>query len=145
MNNAKYIIGIDPGTYTGIAVYDCERKMFVLVATLSIHRAMDVVKGFEIEKSIFVRVEDARLRNWFGKSGREKLQGAGSVKRDSKIWSDFLTDEGIPFELVAPKNNVTKISAEAFKKLTGYNGRTSEHGRDAAMLVWGYKEFKIEN
>jgi hypothetical protein len=138
MNKVKYIIGIDPGTYTGFAIYEKRFKKLIFVDTLSIHRSMEIVKWWKGQTDIFVRVEDARMRNWFGKSGREKLQGAGSVKRDSKIWSDFLTDEGIPFEMVPPKNNVTKISADAFKKLTGYTGRTSRHGRDAAMLVWGY-------
>lgn len=45
---------------------------------------------------------------------------------------------GIPFELVAPKNNKTKVSADYFKKLTGWEGRTNEHERDCAMLVFGY-------
>ena len=30
-----------------------------------------------------------------------------------------------------------KLDAAAFKRLTSWQGRTSEHGRDAAMLVWG--------
>jgi hypothetical protein len=134
---SRYLIGIDTGVNTGYALYDRKLKKLLTVDTTRIHNAIDGVKTWN-NNNLFVRVEDARLRNWFGKSGREKLQGAGSVKRDSKIWSDFLTDEGIPFEMVAPKNNVTKISAEAFKKLTGYTGRTSEHGRAAAMLVWRY-------
>ncbi len=67
-----------------------------------------------------------------------KQQGAGSVKRDCKIWEDFLTDLDIPFEMVAPRKGMTKYSAAAFKKLTGYEGKTSEHARDAAMLVFGF-------
>jgi hypothetical protein len=91
------------------------------------------------KEKIFVRFEDARLRKWFGNAGREKLQGAGSIKRDCVIWNDFLTRKQIPFEAVAPKNNKTKLSSKAFKEITKYEGKTSEHSRDAAMLVFGIK------
>lgn len=86
---------------------------------------------------IFVRFEDARKRKWFGAKGVEALQGAGSVKRDATVWQDFLQDLCIPYEAVAPKNNKTKITADYFRKVTGWEGRTSEHARDAAMLVFG--------
>lgn len=131
-------IGIDPGINTGIAVYNKSEKSLKL-ATLKIHRAMESVKGiFDDNNGVIVRFEDARQRNWFGKAGREQLQGAGSIKRDCKIWEDWLKDKEIPFEMVAPKNNRTKLGAEQFAKLTGYSGRSSEHSRDAAMLVFGY-------
>jgi hypothetical protein len=109
---------------------------------MKVHKAMEYVS--EIAKEIpnrkcLVRFEDARQRKWFGNAGREQLQGAGSIKRDCAIWEDFLKDLGVDFEMVAPKNTVTKISKEYFKQLTGYKGVTSEHGRDAAMLVYGMK------
>ena len=69
---------------------------------------------------------------------RKKLQGVGSVKRDASIWEDYLTDLGIEFEMVAPKRNVTKLSQDRFKAMTGWKNRTNEHGRDAAMLVFGF-------
>lgn len=106
---------------------------------MPIHQAFNIVIELHREgRNIFVRVEDARQRKWFGNSGREKLQGAGSAKRDAKIWDDFLKDNGIPYEMVAPKNNRTKLSAEQFTKYTGWKGKTNEHGRDAGMLVYGY-------
>ena len=66
-----------------------------------------------------------------------RRQGAGSVKRDSQIWEDFLSDNGIRFEMRAPKNNTTKLSADVFKALTKWPKRTNSHERDAAMLVFG--------
>ena len=98
---------------------------------------MEIVKKYEKSDIVQVRLEDARKRKWFGDSGRERLQGAGSVKRDCVIWEEFLNDRKIPYMLIAPKNNSTKLSAESFKKITGYSGRTNEHTRDAAMLVFG--------
>lgn len=135
-------IGIDTGVNTGIAIWDSEKKAFRLIATTKIHRAMAVVKEYAVKQNIVVRCEDARKRTWFGthtaKEDRARLQGAGSVKRDCGIWEDYLNDLNVSFEMVAPKNNATKMSAESFKRLTGWKERTNEHGRDAAMLVFGF-------
>jgi hypothetical protein len=69
-------------------------KCFYSITTLKIDEAMEYV--LELHRviplsRIFVRFEDARLRKWFGKAGKEQLQGAGSIKRDCTIWEDFLT------------------------------------------------------
>lgn len=135
----KITIGIDSGTETGFAVWDSEQKCLLQVNTMKIHQAMQkVLKCYLLYPgNVRVRVEDARKRKWFGNSGREQLQGAGSIKRDAVIWEDFLTDHGIPFEMVAPKNNQTKMTADYFKRVTGWKLRTNEHGRDAAMLCFG--------
>lgn len=129
-------IGLDTGTHTGFAVWDKDKRQLTELSTLKIHRAMDRVKELSYSNDIVVYFEDARLRTWFGSAGREALQGAGSVKRDCSIWEDFLTDLGVEFHPVAPKNNSTKLNASFFSKITGWEGRTSEHARDAAMLVF---------
>lgn len=135
----KYYIGIDTGTNTGFAVWNKSERRLVLAESLMIHQAMKKVEGLQhVPGGIFVRVEDARLRKWIPKErSREVLQGVGSVKRDAQIWEDFLQDNGIPFEMVAPKNNKTKTTAHYFKKLTGWPSVTNEHSRDAAMLIFG--------
>jgi len=119
------------------AVWDVKGRRLQVVTSCMIHDALQMVYMLSLETAICVRVEDARKRKWFGKSGREKLQGAGSVKRDCKIWEDFLTDKKIPFELVPPKANKTKTTAAQFKAVTKWQPRTNEHARDAAMLVYG--------
>jgi hypothetical protein len=137
--NYRYYIGIDTGVNTGFALWDSLEKKFEDVDTLMIHQAIDLVRHIVMEnpRMTFVRVEDARKRKWFGNSGREQLQGAGSVKRDAKIWEDFLTDIGAHFEMVAPKNNKTKLGAGQFSIISKWNKKTNEHSRDAAMLVLG--------
>lgn len=139
MKQNMILIGIDVGVKTGIALYDDRTKELIDVRTLKIHQAFDLVKKQFATNSnnITVYFEDARQRKWFGNSGREKLQGAGSVKRDSGIWEDFLTDHGIPFFMIPPKSNTTKLNAKVFKAITKYGKPTNEHGRDAAMLVFG--------
>ena len=136
-------IGIDTGVHTGIAVWNSERKEFAVVDTMKIHEAMNFVYGYVDSDIPFqVRFEDARQRKWIPMSKNMtaelgRAQGAGYVKAHCQIWEDFLTDYRIPFEAIAPRRNVTKLSAEQFGRITGYKGRTSEHARDAAMLVYG--------
>jgi len=137
--NFRYYIGIDSGVNTGLALWDAIDKDYKEVDTMMIHQAMDFVRSWVqyAPRMTFVRVEDARKRKWFGESGREQLQGAGSIKRDAKIWEDFLTDIGAQFEMVAPKNNQTKLTAAHFKTVSKWKKMTNEHSRDAAMLVLG--------
>lgn len=130
-------VGIDTGVNTGVAVWNKKQKRFVFIESLMIHQAIDFVCKLSKKYSIFVRVEDARQRKWFGENAEEKKQGAGSVKRDSKIWDDFLKDKGIPYEMVSPAKNKTKLDSKMFRRITKYTGETNEHKRDAAMLVFG--------
>ena len=140
-------IGIDPGTHTGVAVWDTREGKFLSLETLPIHRALEKVKEMAhpfwhmdklYHEDIQVVFEDARQRTWFGKGDTNaKAQGAGSVKRDCSIWEDFCKDYGIPYWAKPPVKGATKVSAEYFKMVSHYQGRTSEHSRDAAMLVIG--------
>lgn len=132
----KYI-GLDPGTHTGVAVWDTDKGEFSTLETLPLWKAMLLIRDLYLTDSVEVIFEDARLRRWFGNAGREQLQGAGSIKRDCSIWEEFLLGSGIPFRAMPPTAGQTKWSAEYFRKVTGWKGRTSEHARDAAILVFG--------
>ena len=136
----KILIGIDTGFHTGFAVaFDHgEGGELQKVQSLSITQAMQCVLEYEDEhdlKDIMLYIEDARKRTWFT-GGREKAQGVGSVKRDAQIWEDWCKEQGINFKLIHPAANATKKKVEDFTRMTGWTGRTNEHGRDAAMLVF---------
>lgn len=138
-----YLVGIDPGKHTGIAVWSTDAQHFELVETMPIHRALAYIRA-NVDVGLRVYFEDARQRRWLPKDAtsseyRGHLMGAGSVKRDSAIWQDALTDWGIPFEMVPPRAGATKWNADTFARITGYKGRTSNHARDAALLVYGRK------
>lgn len=142
MTKDTLYIGIDAGTHTGVAVWNSREQRLELIDTMTITQAMDYVRGERMRGlaygfEVVVCMEDARMRNWFGNAGREKLQGAGSVKRDCAIWETFCKELGVDCVKIPPKHNATKLKDGQFKLLTGWHGRTSEHGRDAAMLVFG--------
>ena len=138
--NKKILIGIDTGVNTGFAVAidsgnggDLQK-----VESVSITQAMANINELVIEhgkENIKLYIEDARLRTWFT-GGREKAQGVGSVKRDAQIWEVWCKEQELNYIMIPPKANATKTKADVFKKRTGWLGRTNEHARDAAMLVF---------
>ena len=139
-----YYIGIDAGMKTGLCVWGTSEKQMMQIGSMPIHKAMHQVAYWNrfAPGKIFVRLEDARLRKWIPKQKTEaaergRREGAGYVKAHCAIWEEYLKDLGIPYELVPPKNNKTKVKADYFSKITGYQERTNEHERDAAMLVVG--------
>lgn len=144
----RLLIGIDPGVSTGLAVWDLSMQRLTAVETLAIHVAMDTVRchlGADLLAG--VRFEDARQRTWFGgadartaRSGAGIREGVGSVKRDCTIWQDFLSELRVPFEAVKPAAGSTKWGEPQFRAATGWTKRTSNHSRDAALLVFGMKE-----
>lgn len=142
--NFKYYVGIDCGVVTGYAVWWKERKILSTVLSGGILECMNEVLDLAMNNpgEVLVRVEDARLRKWIPKQKNEtaergRREGAGSVKRDAGVWQEFLESWDIDHEFVAPKNNKTKVTAQYFKKVTGWIGQTNQHARDAAFLVFG--------
>lgn len=141
-------IGIDPGVHTGVGVWDSDAKRLE-VYTMRIDQALRLVRLLwedqqqeRCELSLRVVVEDARQRRWIPREFswsevKGRAQGAGSIKRDCQIWEDFLVAHGIRYEMQPPRKGMTKWTSEAFARVTGYAHRTSNHGRDAAMLVFG--------
>ncbi len=142
-----YLVGIDPGVKTGMAIM--RAGSYVTVGSDPAVRVEQfILECVPRERSVIV-IEDARLRTWFGnfrnsKQDRDKLQGAGSVKRDCQRWEEFCRHHGYQFRLQHPAKNKTKTTAEAFRQLTGWPVRTNEHARDAAMLIWPLRRMKID-
>lgn len=139
VSNYDIIIGIDPGTKTGFAVWHKQTKKIIEINTIPIFEAFERVKSYKSKGfKLKVRFEDARQRQFLGNKGRDHLQGAGSIKRDCRIWGKFLQAEDIEFDMVPPRSVKTKVKPHYFKQLTGITVRTSEHARDACMLCFGF-------
>ena len=131
------LIGIDPGVHTGLAIVN--NKHLTDVLSMAACKAETIVLDWHkwYPNQLMVYYEDARMRTWFGQKGKEALQGAGSIKRDCQRWEEWLKHHNIPHVGVSPKNNKTKLTAEQFKRITKWEGKSNEHGRDAAMLIYG--------
>ena len=130
------LVGIDTGVNTGIALADDGE--LIAVECMTITQAMAYIKVTCLPDQCKIYIEDARKRKWLPSTvGRERLQGAGSIKRDAGIWEDWCKENGYSYEMVAPKSNRTKLNSKDFKRITGWQGRTNEHSRDGAMLVFG--------
>jgi len=130
-------IGIDPGINTGIAIKTATKTD---LKTVKIHVAFMTILNLSNDYQITVICEDSRLRKWFGSNANMKQQGAGAAKIQCTIWNDFLEDMKktgriFDFKMVHPIKNGTKINEHIFKQISGCTGRTSEHARDAYMLI----------
>jgi hypothetical protein len=141
------LIGIDPGTVTGLGVWDATARKLQAVLSMD---AQFLAQSWVLEQRtqaesagqiILVILEDARKAKTgrFGKHfGNTKvLQGVGAVKRESKLWEQWLVHHRIPYASFPPRPSLTKWPADYFRSLTGWTERTNNHARDAACLVFG--------
>ena len=137
------VVGIDPGVNTGLAVWDTSARQFLDIRCSGIVDAMDYLRRLREERTIGLIVfEDARKRKWIPREKdlsefRGRAMGAGSVKRDSAIWEEWCETYCIDYVAAPPRQGMTKWTDLAFRGVTGYDRRTNNHGRDAAMLVFG--------
>jgi hypothetical protein len=138
----QFTIGIDPGVNTGIAIWDNRKDKLVYSGTLSILEAIEEVEEYHTTGyRIRLNVEDPNLREWFGSKKnptvdvQAKAQGAGSVKRDFKIWKEFAEMYDIELHGYHPKDVGSKTHKEISMIIGwGVKGRTSQHERDAIVL-----------
>ena len=136
------VIGIDPGMHTGLAVWDTTSRQFLDIRCSGIVSAMDYLEELRRERGIgLVVFEDARQRTWIPRERdiaemKGRAMGAGSVKRDCSIWQEWCERRHLRWIAVKPQIGMTKLTDEYFRRITGYERRTNNHGRDAAMLVF---------
>lgn len=146
-------LGIDTGTNTGMALWDSRAKRFLFIKSTTAYEALtEAKKLFDSGNVDIIAIEDARLnKTTFGNKLKpyyalknqkdynlvlKIAQDVGGVMRDAAIWEEFCKLNDIEYRLVKPnKNSMTKMGAEFFKNY--YDGKTNEHGRDAAALVLG--------
>ena len=136
------VVGIDPGVHTGLAVWDTSSRQLLDVRCSGIVEAMRYVRELIDTRGVGLIVfEDARQRKWIPRERdlrqfKGRAMGAGSVKRDCSIWEEWCKARQVQYIASRPKNGMTKLTDAYFRGITGYDRRTNEHGRDAAMLVF---------
>lgn len=137
------VVGIDPGVHTGLAVWDTVSRQLLDVRCSGIVEAMRYLDELQHTRGIgLVVFEDARQRKWIPREKdihqlKGRAMGAGSVKRDCSIWEEWCRTFCIEYVCPPPRKGLTKWTDTTFRGVTGYDRRTNDHGRDAAMLVFG--------
>ena len=138
------VVAIDPGTTTGMSIYEKKRNALIWCEQMKIHEAilsiMSIVRKNEA-LNIHIIVEDAR--NISGMYSNK--MGAGSIRRDCSIWEDYLNDitkkhKNVHTSYLRPTGNrFLKMEAEAWKKYVNWEGKApGEHARDSATYLFKY-------
>ena len=134
------LIGIDPGTHTGMAFF----KAGKLVDLRTIHplTIYDVLAASDVSRVIF---EDSRLTSpvWSrGTTTAARIKIARNVGQVDGICSlivEACERIGIDALGISPKHKGAKLDAEQFAKVTGWTESSNSHTRDAAMVAWKYR------
>lgn len=148
----SFYIGIDPPK--GFALWDTKKRAFETITTSDFWKIVEDVKrlhdrynwGYH-SQILTVVIEDPAqnkgiyARHWKHDQGHKMTRLAKNVGMNqmcATLLIEYCRRHNIPHQAVRPtKRSLTKMHPDRFQKLTGYVHRTSEHGRDAAMLVWG--------
>ena len=139
-----YLIGIDPGVSTGFAI--ARDGKIINVKTVDFWDCIKLLRDMQ-NMGIVVYVENPNVNKpVFYKRGatntammQRVAQNVGSNKRDAQLIIEFCHRNGIDVRPQAPQRGSKDVDAKYFQLLTGYTGSTSQHGRDAAMLIVGRK------
>ena len=143
-NKQKYIIGIDPGKKTGFAIFNIFEKRITSASTQTFWDVYYYLHEISIigrtdEYIINIEVPNSN-HNWQkNKDGSKNIKadkGVGAICRESEILAKGIENLEFQVNRIHPRG---KLNASQVKKITGYNGRTNPHVRDAIMLCWQKK------
>lgn len=134
------VVGIDPGTNTGIALI----RSGVLTQLQTIH-PLDLHEHLVRLRPDRVVFEDSRLTSHLFTSNsraavaKNMARKVGQVDMVCGLIVEACGRLGIAAHGVSPKGKGAKVAAEAFTRLTGWTGASNEHTRDACMVAWPYR------
>jgi hypothetical protein len=149
-------IGVDPDVdSSGFAVWDSVLKEFSEINAYRIFDLLAWIDTYIAEgHDVKVVIEAGWLNkksNFHGNAKQSKSVGekiaksVGANHQVGRVIVEYCQVKNISYVEQKPlpkkwgKNKREKISAEEFKKISGWSGRTNSEKRDAAMLVFHYK------
>lgn len=137
----KTVIGIDPGTHTGVAIIAPDATMELkqmgfwdtyhfLTRFYDRNTTAIVIEAGGENKRIYHR----EARNWgaIAETGKR----VGGANREAELLAEGLEKWG--FTVIRVKPTKTKWTAAECAQITGYAGRTSQHKRDALRLAYDH-------
>jgi hypothetical protein len=128
-------IGIDCGKTTGVAIAE-NGKISTLITT-DFWGAISILQQYPNALTV---VELPTTRHvWHDSKNTKTAQrtgfNVGSCLREAELIIKWLNMESREYFIQRPQG---KISAEEFKKITGFTKSSNAHTRDAGMLVHGF-------
>jgi hypothetical protein len=140
------VIGIDPGTATGFALWDASERAFLVICSASFFDACTMLRKaaerYDVRACV---VEDSRALPIYQRNRGAKGQALAAVgrsvgvtDRDTTLWLDLCERLGIPAVAAKPQKR-GKWKADDLARITGYDARTNQHGRDAGRLAYEHR------
>lgn len=141
------MMGIDPGEHTGLALYEAGQLKALrevppecIQQTLSDHAHMLALVVFEDsrkESKVWTSAGPFPVR-------QNMARKVGQVDAWCKLIERTCAKLGIPCHGISPKDKSGsktggKVDPHEFKRMTGWEGRSNEHMRDAAMVAWMWR------
>ena len=135
------VMGIDPGQATGTALYrDGALRALRTVAPVEIQALIR-----EVLPDVVV-YEDSRLQSRVWTAGKARAAAGMKIARDVgriDAWCELIEATCKPLQIachgVSPKGKGAKLDAAQFRRATGWDGRSNQHERDAAMCAFRYR------
>ena len=137
------VIGIDPGMNTGMARY-----VYGALVELETVMPWEVRVALDALRPALVVFEDSRKQShtWTRIASRDASLKMARNVGEIDAWCKLIEAEcaalGIRCMGVSPTGKGAKLAAPAFKKLTGWDGKSNQHARDAAIVAWPYRNGK---
>lgn len=132
-------IGLDPGQRTGVAI--CRDGKLCELRTVS---PADIEALIVEHAPALVVFEDSRMQSPVfsrGTNPRAMLKIArnvGEIDQLCRQIEDICKRLVVPRIGVSPLRKGSKLTAARFAKVTGWQGRSNQHERDAAMCAFRY-------
>lgn len=134
------ILGIDPGTNTGLAtIKDGRLTALRTIAPLQLH---DVIREIAPERIV---LEDSRLQSFVWTTTGTKAAAAKMARNLGEIdaWCKLIVavceQLGVACHSISPAGKGRKIDAADFKRITAWAKSSNQHERDACMVAWPYR------
>jgi hypothetical protein len=140
----KQVIGIDPGVHTGVAIFT--NGKLLSLQTIQPIDIQDCVKRSFADLIVF---EDSRLQSAVWVPSKNKAvanniaRKIGQVDALCSLIEETCNRWEIKFMRVSPKAKGAKMNSEDFNLFTGWEHRSNQHERDAAMVAWQLRNLNV--
>lgn len=139
----RYLICIDPGRQSGVALYDYDDARIKNVTTKDFWGVLDYVCGDFTPDSCAVLIESSNADGATWSADGHTQNVANKIKRDigknnreASLLQERLSSLGYRCALVRPRN--TKRKADEVARISGWPGKTNNHNRDAIMMCMAH-------